>query len=397
MAGFFQQFLSGAGDELFGTPYLKDYKHASKTFTTDAFGNAPKFKWLFHVYFDINKTLITDNMASVFPDTLNPSLLVKTVQLPKFSQGIDVLNQYNRKRLVMTKINYDPIQITFHDDNSNTILQLWNTYASYYFNDFTQPLRPRNPSTAKSNMDQISSDFNQNNIYNPQLSQENQQWGYNGSISNTSTAINLGIAKAPFFKSISIFGFNQHNVVQYMLINPVIENFGHDMYSYAETSGTMENTMMIRYESVKYATGAIDGQSPNEYVKRFGEIGVYDRELSPISRPGSTRSILGQGGLVDAAGGFMNDLANGNVLGAIQTAGRTARTFRNGSNVVAAAKSELYTGVVGALSNPGSSRGIANIPAAGAGVGTGNQNVGATNQSSTVAPPVSTPDNKPIG
>jgi hypothetical protein len=47
---------------------------------------------------------------------------------------------------------------------------------------------------------------------------------------------------------------------------------------------------------------------------------------------------LGQGGLKDAAFGIIDNLQNGNVLGAIQTAGVTYNTFKNAnlSNIIRA-------------------------------------------------------------
>jgi hypothetical protein len=91
----------------------------------------------------------------------------------------------------------------------------------------------------------------------------------------------------------------------------------------------MANTMTIDYETVKYAEGAIDGRSPSNIVTGFGMETNYDRTPSPVNRLGSNASILGQGGLVDAAGGFISDLSNGNILGAIRTAGTVKNTFKN--------------------------------------------------------------------
>ena len=47
-------------------------------------------------------------------------------------------------------------------------------------------------------------------------------------------------------------------------------------------------------------------------------------------RPGANQTILGQGGLISGVDGVMSDLEDGNYLRAIQTAGRTANTFKNG-------------------------------------------------------------------
>ena len=59
----------------------------------------------------------------------------------------------------------------------------------------------------------------------------------------------------------------------------------------------------------------------------------YDNEPSSLSRPGSTTSVLGQGGLIDAGVGVFEDLSRGSilgVLGAAQKAGRIYDTVRRG-------------------------------------------------------------------
>jgi hypothetical protein len=66
----------------------------------------------------------------------------------------------------------------------------------------------------------------------------------------------------------------------------------------------------------------------------------YDRTLSPIARLGSNQTILGQGGLVDSAGGFTQALSDGNILGAIQIAGTSYNTFKN-VNIKQVAKADI--------------------------------------------------------
>lgn len=262
MAGFFQQFLRGVGDGFTDSAYLRDYQHASKIYRPNAYGNAPKFKWLFHVYFDINKEQIAGvNTEKIFPSSTNYGLLVKSIDLPKYQIKLDELNQYNRKRLVQTKINYDPVRIVFHDDNANQIRQLWFNYFSYYYNDPNQPdnlQRGSRPGDASANL-------NSRVTYNPDISQQ-QNWGYIGELPQTRATLGRGgeeyyanNSKTPFFKSIRIYGFNQHNWALYELVNPMIESFGHDNYNYYDGRGIMENNMTVRYETVKYYDGALNG------------------------------------------------------------------------------------------------------------------------------------------
>jgi len=136
MAGFVQNLLTDAATSFFTNEYLRDYQHASKTFRTNAYGYSPKFKFLFHVYFDINKDYIGATQG--WPQDQNFGLAVKNIQLPKYTFDLATLNQYNRKRVVQTKIKYDPINVVFHDDNQNLIKKLWYTYYTYYYKDATQ-------------------------------------------------------------------------------------------------------------------------------------------------------------------------------------------------------------------------------------------------------------------
>jgi hypothetical protein len=283
------------------------------------------------------------NNAAAFPEPQIPGLLVKNISLPKYNVTLAEMNQYNRVRYVQTKIKYDPVQISFHDDNLGAVKQMWYNFYSYYYNDPTQPRAAAGDQIggliAGLGVD-AAAQLNISNTYSPDISQQ-QNWGYRGNPSNTSTSSALGITKAPYFKSIKIYGFNQHSFALYELINPIIERFEHDTYDYYQTSGTMENRMTIRYESVRYSQGALNGQNPSAAVQGFGLPANYDQTLSPIAKPGSNKSILGEGGLVDAGVGFIQDLQNGNILGAIQKAGAAANTFKNPQTIVNAVKTEV--------------------------------------------------------
>ena len=129
---FGQDFLKA----FFGNDYVRDYTHASKVFRSAGYENSPKFKFLFHVYFNLNTTEIPqlNNIFST-PDTSTIGLLVKTIDLPKFKLDTEVLNQYNRKRVIQKKIQYDPISVKFHDDGGDLIRTMWYNYYSYYYKD----------------------------------------------------------------------------------------------------------------------------------------------------------------------------------------------------------------------------------------------------------------------
>ena len=161
----------------------------------------------------------------------------------------------------------------------------------------------------------------------------------------------LGVSKAPFFKAINIYGFNQHNFVQYRLVNPMITTFKHDSYDYSSTNGTMEHSMSIAYEGVNYFEGAINGQKTLEgQSAKAGDFGVdlYDTILSPIARPGANQTILGQGGLINAGEGVLGSLGGRDFLGAIMTSGRAYNTFKT-ADLAKLATSELKTGTINSV------------------------------------------------
>jgi hypothetical protein len=365
MSGFFQNLLQDTASGFFGNDYVRDYTHASKTFRSNSYQYSPKFKFLFHVYFDINPNVYNQNVGS----GTNYGLAVKTVRLPSFKFDVATLNQYNRKRLIQSKIKYDPIDITFHDDNGTAtgtptqggiIRSLWKAYYNYYYADGRNPQvvfgGTRGNSAGGAVVGQggtkasaTSANYNDRNQYAPAIT-GNASWGYIGDTNIPNAASGV---KTPFFKNITVFGLSQHNYVAYTLINPLISSFSHDTYDYSQGQGIMEHKMSLEYETVAYNEGSLSGNSPSDIVTGFGLAETYDRKTSPISRPGSNATVLGQGGLVDAAKGFMGALtpdANGSInpLQAAQIAGTAYNTFKN-KNLSSILQSDVTSGIINSV------------------------------------------------
>ena len=333
MAGIFGDVLKG----FLGSDYLKDYRHANKIFTSAGYANSPRLKYLFHVYFNLNTGQVAGlNNIFGFRDKGKISVLTKSVELPKYSFDVQVMNQYNRKRNVQTRINYEPINIEFHDDSSDVVRSLWYAYYDYFYKDPSQPYGGNQAVKSTTNLNAgsaqlpfekrgfdnngngqndtvgVQGDQNKRDIY--QKYRVGNDWGYKAE----GTAGASSSEKPQFFRDITIYGFNQKSYVSYTLINPIITDFQHDRYDYAQSAGIMQNSMTLRYESVKYGEGAIGKNG----VPGFAEPQHYDNSPSALSRPGSTDSFLGQGGILDAGVGVFEDLAQGDILGAATKAGR---------------------------------------------------------------------------
>jgi hypothetical protein len=357
MPTFGQDFLQG----FFGNNNLRDYRHASRVFTTNAYELKPRFKFLFHVSFTLNFEEIPALRGAIgVDDATNLSYVVKTVDLPKFSIENETLNQYNRKRVIQTRINYEPVNIVFHDDGGDVVRNIWYNYFSYYYKDPTQKYlneNNQNGSLGASANRTAGFGYNSRDIYADDRIVND--WGYIGESFNDGTSSESG--KPPFFRDIRIFGFDQHKFAEYVLINPLITNWSHDQYDYSQGNGIMQNSMTIAYETVKYYSGAA-GESASGAVPGFANPNHYDTTKSSLARPGSTSTIFGQGGLLDAAGGIVEDLQSGSLLGAIgavQKAGTAYNTFK-GKDLRSLTKSEAVSLGVGALTSaiPGAVRSL---------------------------------------
>jgi hypothetical protein len=119
---------------------------------------------------------------------------------------------------------------------------------------------------------------------------------------------------------------------------------------------------------VKYYEGAIGGVRPDTNVVGFAAREYYDNVPSSLARPGSTQTVLGQGGLLDAGIGIVTDLNNAifngggltAVVGAVQKAGTVNQTWKGkdfratvNEEANAALKSTLRNTIPGAVRSNG--------------------------------------------
>ena len=315
---------------------VRDYTHASKTFRSSNYNLSPRTKFLFYVYFNLNTNIpaVANLISGGKSSTIG--LMVKTAQLPSYQIDVQTMNQYNRKRLVQTKINYQPAQIVFNDDNSDLIRNMWYQYYQYYYSDPTYKYGNTPNQAGVLGELQVpavfgGASYTANDTYS--ASRGAQHWGLSGqgynnpSLQSLSTALLTGPASGqePFFRDITISGMSQKTYAQYVMINPLIDSWTHDTYDYSQGNGLMTHIMTIKYENVKYYSGAVGGAQPSDPVTGFADPAHYDTTISPIAVPGSNNTVMTQGTIRTSATGDKQDLqalATGqntlqNVLGAV--------------------------------------------------------------------------------
>jgi hypothetical protein len=211
-------------------PLMGDFAHAAAVFRTNNLELAPKTKFLYHVNFNFNPPAIA--ALGIKKELL--SVLVKTAELPKFNIQTDTLNQYNRKKITQVKVDYQPVQIKFHDDNNNVVQDLWEYYFAYHYADSTtakfDPIRYL--AYTRNAMDDAGG--RPAGVY---------RFGY-----DTGNQFR-------FFNSIEIFQMSRGEWSRYVLVNPVILSWNHDSLDYS-SSQPAEQTMTVGYEAVGYSNGS---------------------------------------------------------------------------------------------------------------------------------------------
>jgi len=324
-----QQLQNSILDQLTGRVYLRDYTHAAKNFLPGGQGNAGKVKFTFHTWFQINPS------AYQPPTGQNYGLLVKTIKLPTFNIDVQEMNQYNRKRLIQSKIKYQPIEITFHDDNMSQVTAMWDAYYRYNYADAWNPI------VAPFSTAPAIKDYNRRNIYDPSISGDTE-YGYRGDARSEGGNRADGGEKIPFFNNITVYGMWAGQFIAYTLINPIITAFDHDTYDYADGGGTMQNRMTINYETVVYNTGAIGDIGPDsegsDLVTGFAGPDSYDRRESPLEQGGSNPlDILKR----------MENLGEGSILDDIRTLGQLADGGLD--TIIDSAKNQIQDGLTNAV------------------------------------------------
>lgn len=310
--GFFDNFLNGATNP---KGNLGDYQHAARLYTDNNMRLAPKLKYLYHVVFNINSKINTLLSTQQVFDRTEINLLVKGIDLPGYNIKTETLNQYNRKKIVQTGVEYNPINLEFHDDNAGITTFLWESYFRYYYADSNYTSRnPDGSPGAGADVPAYHKTGSQNSMYG---SAERLAYKY---------GLDRGAKPEPFFTSIQVFQLHPQNVkptfTSFTLVNPIISKFQHDKLSQDASEFTV-NTMTIEYEAVFYNRGNVkEGSIPSN----FGKI-HYDHIPSPLTLAGGGGSgtLFGTNGVLSGINTVISDLENGNFLGGIIVAANTIK------------------------------------------------------------------------
>jgi hypothetical protein len=310
-----------------GGANLRDFQHAARMFTDSNQIYGPKQKFLFHVAFHINKGALRNlTLANTYSTQIN--MLVKSVSLPKFSITSDKINQYNRKKNIQQRINYEDITIKFHDDNLGLINQLWQNYYGYYYAD---------PGSAG-----VSGAYDKTAIRKFNHIRSNYGLDNGSSI--------------PFFDYITIYQMAQGQYVSYKLINPIFSSWSHNNLDYAGGASPHDNDATIQYEAVEYGSGKVVAGDPEGFALQN-----YDISPSPLNATDLTGATPSD---VDTTPSLLdiNTIPN-NKSAIIDNALQSFNNYLNNksaNNSVAAGNGNNFNSIVGSTNtqSPNSNTGV---------------------------------------
>lgn len=269
--------------------YEKSPRHSTYNFNQDAlalYRNQPRFPFEYYININLNDVgTARQYIAEYFNSTTWAQIapLVKTIDMPSMKIDTTPLNQYNRKRLSQTRVNFDPVKVVFHDVADGKTLKFWDMYYRYYFADGKEPGMNSTQQTQQKNKTYSVESFIKNITpqINPAIAnlpssvrslfQSNSPTGTNSptstngekskildiiedTLENHNFGFNLPTINnvRNLIQTIDIYQVHGGRFNQVTLVNPRISAFQHDVLSYSTTDKTLELTFTFEYEYAYY-------------------------------------------------------------------------------------------------------------------------------------------------
>jgi hypothetical protein len=337
------KFLGSVANGIFGSQGdMRDYQHAARLFTDNFMRLSPKVEFLYHVFLDINPAAIrTPNPFYGFssPEArIETGMLVKNFNLPGINVQTETKNQYGKKTNIQTAVQYNPVNLTFHDDNNGLIGGLWeqyfkSQYADSQFVDFLQIEPTYNSQTSTTETVNTRADglgADQTKTTTTSTKQTGLKFGFDN------------YKSVRFFNTIKLYQLSKKRFFEFELINPIIQSWTPPTMN-SSSSNPAENQMTVIYEGVRYNTGRISTES----VKGFTAL-HYDNIPSPLGSGGA--GLFGPGGVLAGGLDVVGDVIQGDIFtdpfALIGTAIKAKRTYDNAKELNREGIRNEVTGIV---------------------------------------------------
>ncbi len=305
--------------------HLRDSRHAAEAYgynKADLSNGTPRLKFQYFVRFNFNPNLAdyVRNFLTVEDQQL-VTTVVKSITMPSVQMDSEVLNQYNKKRVSQTRLNYTPVGLVLHDTVEGRSLRMWEMYYEYYFRD---GVAYEKLGDGGGTQDRGFFDILINGAGGADERKINRVGEFDNDIIkdryNDNTGYNLARVgnEKYLINSIDIFQVQGGRYSRTTLVNPRISAFTHDTLDYEDTSGLVQLQFEFLYESVVYAN--VNERLTNEELERYRYGDFYElANLITIRTPVRGRNITeiplpnvdtcngsGIGGTIASLGGIRN-------------------------------------------------------------------------------------------
>lgn len=222
----FTRFVGPHSNDKF---YARDFRNGYR-FRPDV--NPPRQQFQGYVNFIFNRSVLQFLANSNLTFKTSLSSLIRRATLPGVDFRTEVKNQFNKRRIVTTGLDYTPVEFTLLDTLNNDWLTVLMKYYAYNF------MNPRNKNrfadrditTNKAMIDEMSGSMFKGDTFNSNEAGFNLQFEQN------------------FFERIDFILYHGGKGVQYSVTNPTITAFRTKEIDYA-SSEFMEFTITADYEN----------------------------------------------------------------------------------------------------------------------------------------------------
>jgi len=211
---------------------LKDSRTGVRNFRLDSqyWDGTPRPGFLYYVRFVRTITSRSDGphsqQASGNDWSKGIGVIAQEIERPQMSFDTQTLNQYNRKRIIQKKVEYEPINFTFYDTVDNKTYHMFEDYFRFYYGD------PKNDAVLDWSWDITSATMNQGN----------SGWGFTPpTVPNTY-----------FFSQIEFYLLYGGNYSRFDILNPKVKSFKPSNLSYEDCADTPTINIGLEYEGIVY-------------------------------------------------------------------------------------------------------------------------------------------------
>ena len=206
---------------------------------------------------------------------------IKQVDGPKVNFQYDTLNQYNRKRNVYRRVDYDPINIRFFDTFNNNAIKLFQ---------YLYELNVRDAQNGHVDYRGESNRLKNRGLYhaNPMISDDTFVGQHNFGLKSFDGGSTYPIKSLDLF----IIHGTRYNLIRF--VHPKIIAMDHDVFTY-EASQPVEIGMQFAYETVIYETLNWEMGNAKDVVVDFDQI--FQNTLTmPETDYSATGEVEGESG-----------------------------------------------------------------------------------------------------